>query len=297
MRTTISAEGAAGAEQLVQEGITTGAPRSFKYSASVWEFGDVSLTRIEARAIEMRGPVASRPNEISCYFVESGQVAMLGTGSAAYGRGDAVVLPRWAHFHAAIRGTSRVLAVRFNVDILEGMLPERPSDYIFVRASKLAQASYAFATSLTSSDTSGSAVETYAAGQLLAEMVGGMLLDALGHVEGESETSNSMRDRARAVIAQRYSDSQLTSQMVAAEVNTSLRSLQNAFAETGTTITDVVRSHRVSAAEALLTSARYSVLTIEEIAARVGFGSAVNMRRAFQQLRKPSPSKLRASSW
>lgn len=297
MRTDINAEGAAGARELAAEGISTTAPRSFMYKASAWEFGDVTLMTLEGRAFEVKGPVQNRNQELICCFVQHGEITLLGACSIAIGPGSTVILPRWSNFHALVRGTTSVLMVRFSVDVLEGMLPHRPEQPVHVQGSRLARASRAFIRALVSKDSHGSAVETYATGQLLAEMVGGMLLDSLGYGTEDKGTSVSIRDRARAVIAQSHADSQLNSQVVASEINVSLRHVQNAFAEINTTISEEIRAHRLAAAESLLTSVRYQVLSIEDIAERVGFGSAVNMRRAFHHVGKPSPSKIRNRSW
>lgn len=293
MPTTIDLEGAAGLDLMEREGITSRIPRSFLYRSTVWQFNDVALMRIVVRALDMKGPVEASLDDLVCYFVESGQLVLRGDNPASFEAGDILLLPQWVPFEMVVRERSQALAIRFNADILEGMLPRSPESYVAVRKGPLARAAMRFANSLTESDASDSAVENYAIGQLLAEMVGGLLLSALGESEPSTPANESARDRARAVIAQSYSDPTLTSQIVAREISVSLRLLQQVFAEVQTTVSDEIRAHRVSAAEALLKSPRYEVMSIEDIAQRAGFSSGVKMRRAFHQHGKPSPSQIR----
>lgn len=233
--------------------------------------------------------------DLGCLFLEDGHAVVQSDTRTPVGPQECLMVPFGGTFRISVPSAATFLLVRFPLALLDGMLPEKPAGPVTVGSHKvLARASHSFAKEVTSNYVrQGTAVETYAIGQLLAEMIGGILLDTHADFDGESVGDGSVRDRARAIIAQSYSDPKLSSRIVAVESQVSLRRLQAAFAAQGKTVNDVIRSHRVEAAEALLNSRRYDILPLDEVAQRAGFKSGVNMRRAFRQLGKPSPSSYR----
>ncbi|QPZ37471.1 AraC family transcriptional regulator [Paramicrobacterium chengjingii] len=255
----------------------------------------MSVMRVNARLFDVEGPAHIGAEDLGCFFLEGGHAIVHDESRIPVGPRGCLIMPFGQEFRISVPAEATFLLVRFPLSLLDGMLPEKPHKPVTVDAQKiLARASHSFAREVTSGGMrSGTAVETYAIGQLLAEMIGGVLLDTQAGFDGESIGDGSIRDRARAIIAQSYSDPMLSSRIVAVESQVSLRRLQAAFTSHGKTVSDVIRAHRVEAAEALLGSHRYNILSLEDVAQRAGFRSGVNMRRAFKQLGKRSPSEYR----
>ncbi|NYD54575.1 AraC family transcriptional regulator [Microbacterium pseudoresistens] len=151
----------------------------------------------------------------------------------------------------------------------------------------------AFVTALAQPTHDATAIETYAAEQLLLEMAGAVLLDRLGADTPAKDPATALRDRALAVIAQQCADSELTPARVAHDSRTSLRRLQNVFAESDLTVAGEIRRHRARLARSLLIDSRFDVLSVEQIAQRSGFGTTMSLRRALHEVYDASPRSLR----
>ncbi|WP_437582546.1 helix-turn-helix domain-containing protein [Paramicrobacterium sp. CJ85] len=287
--------GAAGLKSLSAYGFISPAPRAFFWSSYRWEFGDVTVIKASARAFEIKGPTKLAMDDVGIVFVDSGQILLRDEQPKSVTAGESLVVPLRYRYRISVTAESSYFLVRFPMHLLDGMLPDKPDAPIHVDHKRvLARAAHAFVRQVSAVENSATtAVEAYAVGQLLVEMAGGILLDTLADFNGEPTGDGSIRDRARAIIAQSYSDPMLSSQVVAVETQISLRRLQSAFSEANTTVSDVIQSHRVDAASAMLTSHRYNILSLEEIAHRAGFTSNVTMRRAFNRLGRPNPSDLR----
>lgn len=287
--------GSTGLKSLSIYGFRSPAPGAFTWSSQRWEYGDVTVMKVAGRAFEIAGPTKIGNEDIGIVFVESGQVLVWKEKSTGATAGESVVVPFGTDFRLSVTAKTSYVIVRFPMSLLDGMLPEKPLGPVVIGRNRvLARAAHAFVRQVCAVEGGReTAVESYAISQLLVEMTGGVLLDTLADFDGEATGDGSIRDRARAIIAQSYSDPTLTSRVVAVETQVSLRRLQTAFSEVGTTVNGVIQSHRVDAAAALLGSHRYNILSLEEIAHRSGFSSNVTMRRAFNRLGRPNPSDFR----
>ncbi|MEW2386149.1 AraC family transcriptional regulator [Micromonospora sp. NPDC047707] len=85
---------------------------------------------------------------------------------------------------------------------------------------------------------------------------------------------------ARTFIEDHLTDSNLTAARVAAGIGISERHLSRAFAATGTTVPQFVLARRLERARALLASSPQ--ISVGEVAARCGFGSATHFSQAFR---------------
>lgn len=92
-------------------------------------------------------------------------------------------------------------------------------------------------------------------------------------------------------IHERYSDAELTLYRIAEHIGKPEKYISQMFKEhTGTNPSDYVELVRIGKAAELL---QEKLLTIDEIAAQVGYNSAHSFRRAFKRVRGVSPSTFR----
>ncbi|OLM33016.1 Transcriptional regulator, AraC family [Pseudonocardia sp. Ae717_Ps2] len=89
-------------------------------------------------------------------------------------------------------------------------------------------------------------------------------------------------ERARAVIDARLSDVDLGPGLVAARCGISLGHLHRLFAETGTSVSAVIREQRLQRCRAELRDARFAHLTVAEVGARWGFRNPAWFGRVFR---------------
>jgi AraC family transcriptional regulator, regulatory protein of adaptative response / methylphosphotriester-DNA alkyltransferase methyltransferase len=96
---------------------------------------------------------------------------------------------------------------------------------------------------------------------------------------------------ARAVIARRYGDEELSLASVAHEIATSRRQLQRAFAEAGGTSfsRELQRIRMARAAQLLLDG----TLAVQDVAATVGYRQAAQFAKVFRRHHGVAPSSFR----
>nr|WP_237488940.1 helix-turn-helix domain-containing protein [Microbacterium sp. TL13] len=112
----------------------------------------------------------------------------------------------------------------------------------------------------------------------------------------QSRTIGEGYSAALSIIAARVGDPDLTPAAVAAELNTSLRSLQRQFAAHDTTMDRSIRAARVAHATSLLEDPVYRSLTIERVAHACGLANGSSLARAFAAEGLPSPAAVRAAA-
>ncbi|MFD6701105.1 MULTISPECIES: helix-turn-helix domain-containing protein [unclassified Microbacterium] len=111
-------------------------------------------------------------------------------------------------------------------------------------------------------------------------------------VEATTDAANGVEGvyaRALAVIAQRYSEPDVTSDVVAAEVGVSRRGLERAFRAQGDTIGRAIRRERLEASERLLHYGPKPRPTVAQVASLVGYASGASLARAMAIDGRPAP--------
>lgn len=134
----------------------------------------------------------------------------------------------------------------------------------------------------------------YYAERLLQEMLAGVVVASLRRTEGRAVAEGY--PAALSIIAARVGDPDLTPAAIAAELNTSLRSLQRQFASNDTTMDRSIRAARVAHATSLLEDPVYRSLTIERVAHACGLANGSSLARAFSAEGLPSPAAVRAAA-
>jgi transcriptional regulator GlxA family with amidase domain len=107
---------------------------------------------------------------------------------------------------------------------------------------------------------------------------------------------DSLAERAYSVMLLNREDPRFSVSTLATDMHISQRSLQRAFADTGTTPRRVLQNLRIELAEELLRSPDYSRLSVDELAFHSGFSSATRLRRALHASDLPNPAVIRARS-
>lgn len=134
----------------------------------------------------------------------------------------------------------------------------------------------------------------YYSERLLQEMIVGVVVASLRAEQARTVTEDY--SAALSIIAARVGDPELSPAAVAAELNTSLRSLQRQFASRGATMDRTIRAARVGHARSLLEDPIYDSLTIERVAHACGLANGSSLARAFAAEGLASPAAVRATA-
>ncbi|WP_448809169.1 helix-turn-helix domain-containing protein [Agromyces bauzanensis] len=260
-------------------------------------FGSVVVMHAASTtAAELLQPAEPPSQVVDVVFVESGVLEIGGPGGEPVRPRFVAVVPRWVPQRRRLAGSWAITALQVDSAAVETLVPRLPDRVeVFPERTALQRGVHAFAAEIAHTGTNPTALERYATEQLLTEMVGSLLLDRLGVGWSSGSPTAALRDRAIAVIAQSRADPELNAERVARAVQSSLRRVQAAFAEVGTSISAEIRRQRARLARSLLTNSRYDVLTIEQVAEQSGFGTTMSLRRALTDQFGVGPSEMRAT--
>lgn len=130
----------------------------------------------------------------------------------------------------------------------------------------------------------------------LARLVQSILLTVLAsppHGSVPAPVRQRLRARVLEHIAANHTDPGLSPATVATAVGISKRSLQRLFEHEAMGVAEHITAARLDHALALLREPRLAEMSIEEIAARTGFGSVARMRRVVRMSTAQSPTDFR----
>lgn len=205
-----------------------------------------------------------------------------------------VIAPLGVSRRLRFAGGWRTVVVYVPREVLTSFVPALPGHVQFVADRRVLDIAFeSFLKALVRAGRSSSAIEDYAIEQLIMEMCGAVLLDRTGVVTGRGSPHDVLRDRALAVIAQQCADADLTPELVAHQVQSSLRQLQLVFAEAGNSVAVEIRRQRARLARSVLSESRFDVLSVEQVAHRSGFRSAMSLRRALDEFYGTTPREVR----
>ncbi|MFJ6651588.1 helix-turn-helix domain-containing protein [Microbacterium sp. NPDC091313] len=131
--------------------------------------------------------------------------------------------------------------------------------------------------------------------RMVVDMIELLALEAQGSPHGAGPARPSLHSQAMAHIAARRGDAELSPSSLARALCVSVRQLQRAFEEHGSTVASEIRRQRTDAAVAMLSDAAFDGVKMPEIAARAGFGNDAEMRRAIAAWMGTTPSQLRGA--
>ena len=279
---------------LAEHGMSSPDPERFELRVDETRFGSVVISQADGTAARLIEPAELHRPVVDVIFIEKGVLEVGDNGKAA--SGSIVISPSGVPHRLTTDGSWATTSVQVDGDAVESLVP-RPPDRVavFPEITALQRAVHAFAVQIVQGGQQPTALERYATEQLLTEMVGSILLDRFGVAWSSGSPTAALRDRAIAVIAQSRADPDLNADRVARAVQSSLRRVQAAFAEVGTSISAEIRRQRARLARSLLTDSRYDVLSIEQVAEQSGFGTTMSLRRALTDQYGVGPSELRAT--
>jgi AraC-like DNA-binding protein len=257
----------------------------------------VSMTRLPSGTLVARPAPAAEPRAIQLLLPQDSALTVHESGGAArlVGTHDLVWLPTWRA--AAVQCTRPVSTVWVELPArvwqkqldLGGSLPAHPAP-----GSLLVEPVRAFVHSLLAGGRSAEPLSARLVEDLLATMLGALVLEARGSLQGAGAAHPPLRARAVAHIAAFRDDPGLSPQHIARSLRISIRQLQRSFEEAGTTVAGEIRRQRLEAAIRMLTDGAFDALTVAEVAARAGFRNDAELRRALAALAGATPTALRA---
>lgn len=275
-----------------------GALGASRMSATERVCGSVTIWQLRAEAAELT--VHSEPDDCDYFtftFLVEGRLLAKHRDEPWLSFSDSLIIaPHGGDRRVRFDGTTRLLAVRVPRSELSGFVTQLPAAPQVLRDQRvLERALLGFLEAVVSDSRTGSAIDRYAIEHLVLEMCGAILLDRTGTLWTQGTPSTALRDRALAVIVQQCEDPDLTPARLAQSVQSSLRQLQAVFAEAGLTIAGEIRRHRARLARATLVDSRFDALSIEQVAERSGFNTAMSLRRALNDVYGIGPKELRRS--
>ena len=129
----------------------------------------------------------------------------------------------------------------------------------------------------------------------LEDLIVGMFLETEGYPMDGEEFRSGLRGRAVNLVASAHREPELNPAAVARRLGVSLRNLQRAFEEGGTTLAEEIGKQRAQTAAVLLAGPGTRGLPIAEIAALAGFPSSFALRAGFRSRYGMLPSEYRAT--
>ncbi|MET0886336.1 MAG: helix-turn-helix domain-containing protein, partial [Mycetocola sp.] len=221
----------------------------------------------------------------------SASVRSIGSVERVVSQRDAYLLHsrRQVEVHWAARSSFLVLALPTDAILGSGIEPAG-LPLTFERTPLLA-ATREFALALSREPGPTARFSTYVSERLLAEMAFGLVLE--GREVGRDVPTSSLSDRARTIMLVRRAEPDLTAAAVAADLHVSVRQLQRAFAQSGSSPAAVLRGLRVDLAGSMLRDPQFDGLSVDQVAQYSGFTSTSAMRRAFESEGSTAPSVVR----
>ncbi|SES01861.1 AraC-type DNA-binding protein [Propionibacterium cyclohexanicum] len=137
-------------------------------------------------------------------------------------------------------------------------------------------------------------VADYAIDRFLQEMAGIVLVENRGVTSVQRGPRRELYFQATALITELYSDPELGPAELASALNVSIRTVQQAFQEAGSSASAEIRAQRARAARHLLTEPKYDVLSISQIARHCGYRSESALREGLKSRYGVTPRELRS---
>lgn len=242
--------------------------------------GAVYIRRVSMSPFDKPRTPLVEPNDVFWTSVLAGSLKVEGRGAQVLLTRDVSTIRRGL---GASRSRTAAGADLLSLAVPHDRLRDRglKTEYLRVPVDALAKSAQNYLLMLLQRRFDAHSPANASLGAAAEEMLVAMLMEQEGYRADSAAVSGGLRLRAEALIRSRCTDHEAGPQTVAEALGVSLRSLQRAYAATGTTVSARFDAHRRAKAEQLMSGPAH--MTVEEVAARAGFRSTYQLRRVIQQ--------------
>lgn len=283
-------------EDLVRAGGARGLGGGLRMTARLRSFGDVILGRVHGEGGEIeRLDHSEDPGSYDITYVVSGGFEYLEGASWLPLDGTVKMGPTGLPTRMRLSGSSTFVFARIATSQLLRSVVELPETFRAYRRTTLADRALAgLIASVLDDEQEVSEWERTLIERNVVELAGGLFRGRLGVPSVAPSPHEAIRDRARAIIAQRACDPAFESRQIADDVGISLRQLQAIFARAGSALGAEIRLERARIAHGILADPEQDRHTLAQVSRLAGFGSIDSMRRALEERYGAGPTALRA---
>lgn len=261
--------------------------------------GDTSVVLTTMSAMRVTGEGGRTPGTMYLTFVLGGQVTVTPRGGEAtvMRPGSASAITDWRSFETESTNGTRYLQILIPEDrLIERGVRVHTPRFKLEGSRSLRAPLRGFALAVADASWSGSQIGEAVAERTIEDLVVGMFLESDGFAMDSDDLRAGLRGRALSEIATKHRDPDLSPTVVAEHLAVSLRHLQRAFEDSGSSIAGAITQKRAETAALLLAAPGALSLTIDEVAKRSGFSSAFELRAAFRSRYGMLPSEYRESA-
>ena len=271
----------------------------FHFSARHRTLGATSIFLTNHSAFRFCGAdVADTPGMLNIGFVLSGG-ARLGLARGpltGMPPGSAYAVTNWHEFDLEATDATRGLTIRVPEKRLHTRgIRTRHDRFRLASQTTVGAPLRSFASAMVATAWHPGAIGETIAERTLEDLIVGMFLETEGYAMDGEEFRSGLRGRAVNLVATAHREPGLNPSVVAGRLGVSLRNLQRAFEEGGTTLAEEIGRQRARTAAVLLAGPGTRSLPISEIAALSGFRSPFALRAGFRSRYGVLPSEYRAA--
>lgn len=271
----------------------------FHFSARRRDFGATSVMLSTQSAFRVRGrEVIDADGSLYVGFLlnNSARIGLAGGPGTVMRPGGVFAVSNWHAFDLESTESTRGLTIRFAESrIHERGVRTRHDRFKLASQTTLGAPLRSFAAALVDPAWHPGTVSETIAERTLEDLVVGMFLETEGYAMDGEEFRSGLRGRAVNLVAAMHRQRELNPSSVAQGLGVSLRNLQRAFEEAGTTLAEEIGRQRAQTAAMLLAGPGTRGLPISEIAALSGFSSPFALRAGFKAQYGMLPSAYRAT--
>lgn len=275
-------------------------PAEFHSRGRRWSLSSVIVSDVAQTPLQI-SPSGRDPGQleyVSVVFVRHGLFELYDGGRTfRFEAGQAGYMSGWDQVEATNPVKSRVVMVSLHRDRLATYgVTVRQAIGGFSDASRLMRPALSFVLALMEELASSGEkqVPVEPASTVLTQLMAGLFLENTGTRSDAETFSETLRTRAEAMIARHASNPEFSPQVLAENLNVSLRHLQRCFSAHGSGPAESIRARRLDTALAGLQAASKAPRSVAEIALQAGFSSVKELRYALRTTYGVTPRELLA---
>lgn len=278
-------------------GYSSSQPDAMRIRMQSRHLGRVGLHVMGATRLTFEPGAIVAADSVLCGFVARGGVTLRGTDPALFAAGSVFFATGESSARFVITAPSTIVLISLSRAVLTAAGVEIPREHGELGTrSPLVGAALALSNACATAAADASELSERHLARALEELAVGIFLQSEGYGGADGISAIDPRAAAIEVIERHYADHDLTPRSVAAALSVSVRHLQRVFQAESETVAGTIRERRTRAAVDLLTDRTPGGPSLLEVAARTGFGSVGEMRRAVVLVTGSTPRALRTMS-